>query len=699
MAGQAKADASSERARYHHANDDPAARPLRAAGAKSRDIRVPTTRLIKSIGDYQTLQIEVNSIAHFSLTGKHFSRIMECERMQLKRLGLILAITALGLPGILAVPTQMGVEEIRPGMLGIGRTVFDGTRVEEFKVHILGVLENVIGPHRNLILARLEGGPLANTGVIAGMSGSPVFVDGRLIGAVSYALGSFSKEPIAGITPIAEMTDAASFNGPRPFRARARLEFPLTSENLLASLRSALGWSRGAFADRPGDTELIGAAGVAGFGGADLGTLLHPIATPLVMAGFEPEMADSLGRAFREQGFLPMGAAAAGPRAGEMPFEGPLKPGDAIGVMFITGDLQLGGTGTVTHIDGDRVYAFGHPMYNVGPTEFPMTRAYVYTVLPSLFSSMKLSSTGEIIGTFLQDRATAIAGRLGPAPQLIPITLALESDRGPKRTFHFGVVNDQLFTPLTAFVSIKNTLDSYERQFGAATFTIRGKAKLKKHDEITFDNLFSGGDSPSMGAAAYVVSPLTFLMGNDYERIELEGLDLSISSNEEPKTAVLERAWIDDPRPRAGRTVPLKVLLRTYRGEEVLRTLPIDIPTNASGSLSLLVSDGSRLSQIEQRDARGSQQQPRSVPQMIRALNKAPRNNVLYIKLLGSDAGAVVKGERLSSLPPSVLAILEADKNGGNFNPLHTATLGEWELPTEQVVSGSRTLTVTVSQN
>src|SRR5262249_47744938 len=150
---------------------------------------------------------------------------------------------------------------------------------------------------------------------------------------------------------------------------------------------------------------------------------------------------------------------------------------------------------------------------------------------------------------------------------------------------------------------------------------------------------------------------------------DLEGLDLTIGSNEAPRTAVLERAWIDDPRPRAGRTVPLKVVLRTYRGEEVVRSLPIDIPTNAAGSLSLLVTDGSKLSQMELRDSRGLQQ-PRSVAQMIRALNKAPRNNVLYVKLLGADPGAVVKGERLSSLPPSVLAVLEADRNGGNFNPL-----------------------------
>ena len=249
------------------------------------------------------------------------------------------------------------------------------------------------------------------------------------------------------------------------------------------------------------------------------------------------------------------------------------------------------------------------------------------------------------------------------------------------------------------FVSIQNTLSSYERQFGAATFSVRGTATLKKHEQIKFDNLFSGGESPATGMAAYVVAPIASLVGNDYEKIDLEGLDLTIASSEEPKTAILERVWNDDPRPRAGKTVPVKVLLRTYRGEEVVRTQPIEIPANASGSLSLLVSDGGRLSQIEQRETRAPQQQPRSVPQIIRALNRLPRNNTLYIKLLGSDAGAVVNGERLSSLPPSVLAVLEADRNGGNFNPLHTATLGEWELATDQAVSGSRTLTITISQN
>src|SRR5216117_2194982 len=193
--------------------------------------------------------------------------------MQIRRTILILLATLTAMsPLLFGAGPQMGVDEIRPGMVGVGRTVFDGTRVEEFKVNIIGVLENIIGPHRNLILAKLEGGPLAHTGVIAGMSGSPVYVDGKLIGAVSYALGSFSKEPIAGITPIAEMTDAASFNSTRPSAARVQVEFPLTRESLTAAFRKALNWNR-PFADRAGDARVIapsGASGVAGFAGDEL---------------------------------------------------------------------------------------------------------------------------------------------------------------------------------------------------------------------------------------------------------------------------------------------------------------------------------------------------------------------------------------------------------------------------------------------
>src|SRR5262249_11657366 len=161
--------------------------------------------------------------------------------------------------------------------------------------------------------------PLAQTGVIAGMSGSPVYVDGRLIGAVSYALGSFSKEPIAGITPIDEMTTESAMPAVRPVGARAHLDFPLTRENLVSAFRQALNWNR-PFADRPGDAHTVAMDAGTVYGGSDLGTMLRPIATPLVMSGFDPGLTDVLGAAFADQGFIPTGGGA-GARAGEMPFE------------------------------------------------------------------------------------------------------------------------------------------------------------------------------------------------------------------------------------------------------------------------------------------------------------------------------------------------------------------------------------------
>jgi hypothetical protein len=258
-------------------------------------------------------------------------------------------------------------------------------------------------------------------------------------------------------------------------------------------------------------------------------------------------------------------------------------------------------------------------------------------------------------------------------------------------------VKDQLFTPIMSYTALANTLMSYERQFGTATFEVSGRAVLRHHGTVSFDNLFSGGDSPAMNAASSVIAPITALMNNEDEAVEIERLDLTMKTSEEPRTATLQRVWIDDPRPRAGRTVALKVLLRTYRGEDVLRSVPIEIPAHARGSLAVVVSDGQRLGQSEQRDLRISQ--PRTIEQLVRTLNKGRRNSTLYVKLVSGDAGAVVNGELLSSLPPSVLAVLEADRSGGSFNPLYSATLGEWEIPTAHAVTGVRTLTLAVSPN
>src|SRR5262245_43372311 len=260
-----------------------------------------------------------------------------------------LAMLVVSLP---AAPPYYPIDQVKPGMVGTGHTVWQGDRIEEFKVHIIGVLRNVIGPRRDLILAKLEGGPLAQTGVIAGMSGSPVYIDGQLVGAVSYSLGAFSKEPIAGITPIAEMIDAATLDTPRAPLQRARLETPVTRESLSAALSASLSWTR-PFADRPGDVQVFG-TGV----NTQVATVLRPIATPLSMGGFDPQVSELMGSAFRDYGFLPVAAAAG---AADVPGDSSstLKPGEAVGVNIVSGDFNMAATGTVTEVVGNKVYAFG----------------------------------------------------------------------------------------------------------------------------------------------------------------------------------------------------------------------------------------------------------------------------------------------------------------------------------------------------
>jgi len=280
----------------------------------------------------------------------------------------------------------------------------------------------------------------------------------------------------------------------------------------------------------------------------------------------------------------------------------------------------------------------------------------------------------------------------GDAPATIPVKLSLESDRGYNKQFEFRIVNDQMLTPLFTYVSIVSTLTSYERETGAATFNMKGTMNVKSHGAIKFEDLFSGNGA-SLNAAGSVMAPLTFLLDNDFEPIQIESVDLTIQSTEQPRTATIERVWLDGIRARAGRTVPLKVLMRTYRGEEVIQTVPLEIPANATGSLSVMVSDGNRLAQWERREVR-QPAEPRSVPQLMRALNTTRKNNRLYVRLLAADAGAVIRGEPLASLPPSVLGVLEADRSTGDFVPLRNATLGEWNLPTDYAVVGSRMLTI-----
>jgi hypothetical protein len=592
----------------------------------------------------------------------------------------------------LTAPALMPASEVKAGMRGKGVTVFHGDTRTEFDVEILGVLNNVVGPRRSLILARLSGNRLAETGVMQGMSGSPVYIDQRLVGAVSYSLGQFSKEPIAGITPIAEMIDATSSPSARPAAARpvqAAMRWPQSQAEFVAAVRETFARLRPA---GTGGTvvDLGQYAGLPGLG-VPAGATLQPIATPFTMSGFSGDVQAAFGSALSGLG-IASGPATASAGTGAAANGAALAPGDAVGVSLISGDLTFGATGTVTHVDGSRVYAFGHPFFNLGPTEFPMTKAYVQTLLPSLFVSSKLAAIGDVIGTVRQDRSTAIAGTLGAGPDLVPVSLTLNPERGTSRTFKFTIVKDQLFTPLLTYASIVNTLQSYEREFGAATFAVRGKTIVRDHGAVAFEDIFTG-DTPGVGAAAYVAGPLNVLLRNDLKPVQIEAVELTIDSFEEPRISTIERVWIDAREPKAGDTVAVNILTRGYRGIERTQTFKLPIPAQARGTVSIVVSDGTRLAQIEQRDFR----QPRdaeSVDQIIRVFNRARRNNRIYVKLVASSPGAVVNGEQLSALPPSVLAVIEADQPGGNVLPLSSTVLGEWELSADQAVSGQRTLAV-----
>jgi hypothetical protein len=463
-----------------------------------------------------------------------------------------------------------------------------------------------------------------------------------------------------------------------------------TPRELLAIWSRDLGRST-SFVEEPSQALLLSGAS------ADLsrmGAMLRPIAVPMIASGFDASVFDSISPALSAAGFVPMSSTQQG-NVATPAADKPLQPGDAVGVGLLTGDFELGATGTVTHVDGDRVYAFGHPLYNLGPTQFPMTRAEVQVVLPSLMASSKLASFGEVVGTVQQDRATAIAGRLGPAPSMIPVTITLNSDRSPSRTFHFGVVRDFTFTPLLTYLSVANVLTSYERGVGPASFSIRGTASIREEGDLAFEDIFTG-DQSAGGAAAYVAGPLTALLKNSGEEVDIDKIALTIDASEQQRSARIERVWLDTTRPRAGQPATVNVSLRSARGEEVVRQVPIEIPANLTGSLQLTVADAARTSADDRRDTRGADMQ--RVSQMMRSFNRARRNNRLYVRLTSTDSGAVVNGEPMAGLPPSVLAVIESDRNSGTVSSLRTMTRGEWELALDFAVTGARQLTLSLDQ-
>ena len=415
---------------------------------------------------------------------------------------------------------------------------------------------------------------------------------------------------------------------------------------------------------------------------------------PKCSSGFDASTFEWAKGVFSGLGFTPMmGAGSVGKPPAPLP---DLQPGGALGVSLIEGDMDLSATGTVTHIDHNRVYAFGHPFYNLGPTQFPMRKAYVYSVFPSLYQSWKISSPADPVGTIEQDRGTAIAGRLGKTPRMIPVSVRISTSRGQDRRYSFRMVEDELFSPVLAYVSLASVLQANERTFGTSTIQVDAKLTLAGGREVRVEDLFTQ-EQPATQAAALVAAPVAYLMTNDFERVTVDKLDVEVSSLETIQTASLQRAWFErEGRVRAGTTIPLKVLLRTYRGETVSETIPVTVPANAPRSITI-DADGNALTNLEQREMRQSFV-PKDLDQLIRAINALRHNNHIYARLLRSDEGAIVRGEYLQSLPPSVLAVLGGSDEGTGVIPLRTASVWEFDLATDYAVTGSRALGLTVER-
>jgi hypothetical protein len=297
-----------------------------------------------------------------------------------------------------------------------------------------------------------------------------------------------------------------------------------------------------------------------------------------------------------------------------------------------------------------------------------------------------------------QDRTTAIAGRLGKTPRMIPVEVRLNTSRGQERRFSFRMVDDELFTPVLAYMSMLSALQSSERAFGTSTIKLEARLTLTGGREVRVEDLFTD-DQPAVQASALVAAPIAYLLGNEFERVGLEKVDISASSFESIQSATLQRAWLEPPGPiRPGSTFPLRLQLRGYRGELMSESIPVTVPANARpGAYQLLLADAAGITALEQREMRQALV-PRDLDQLVRAINGLRRNNHIYARLLRNDSGAIVSGEYLPSLPPSALAVLGAGDPGSGVAPIRTTAVWSFELPTTYAFSGSRVLNLTVER-
>jgi hypothetical protein len=571
------------------------------------------------------------------------------------------------------VPTAtetIALSQIHAGMKGVAYTVFQGTKPEPMEVEVLGVLKNVNGPKGDVILVRLGGAKVEYSGVVAGMSGSPVYLDGRLAGAVAFRIGEFSKEPIAGVTPIAEMLEINAIDAtPESGSAAAKAQANLPSKTSGPGVSSP-------------PTE-------------NLANYLKPIETPLVFNGFSEEAIQRFASQFAAAGIVPVMGAGSVSDARQPE---PLEPGSAISAVLVRGDMNIAATCSVTFMDAHHLLACGHPLLQFGMVDLPMTKADVVATLASPLNAFKIVNATEPVGAFVQDRHTGLLGEFGKQPDMIPVTLTIHGGPTP-RQFHYQVLNNARLSPVAMMATVFNALHGVNEYGEETTYRMNGRIRVSGYPDVTVQNMFApvdGGQPAAVLAALSLGDGFSRIYDNPYSAPAVRGVQLDFDIVHERRWAHLESARTDVTEARPGSEITIEALLRPYRGDPVVRQIPIHIPTSTSkGPLRILVSDGETLDRL--RHGAPMFGRKLDLASTIALLNKEHVNNRVYVSLLEADPEAMVADKVMPALPLSVMNVMEGMRGTQEMVVQAESSVNESATPPlDYVVSGANVLTIMV---
>jgi len=587
------------------------------------------------------------------------------------------------------------LSEIKPGMKGIGKTVLKGSTIENFEFEVIDIIENY-APKMSLILVRLLGAEFERTGVISGMSGSPMYIDNKLVGALAYSLGNFMKDPIAGVTPIENMLE---IEAKEKFREQ---EISVSCASLQPLIINSL------FPDGNDRFDLMSNLSKQRITWHDNNNQLQPIAIPLNFSGFHPNVIKNISPVLEQMGFMVTTGGNLQSSA-EMSDE-TLEPGDAVAGVLVTGDLDISATGTVTSCDGKNILAFGHPFFNSGPVNIPMAKAKVITILPSIIHSFKLAATGKIIGNFRQDRMTGVLGVIGEQSPLFPVDIEYNSPFDQRKTYHYEITKDQslnLTTPVLFYFTILSTLESARFSNGDYSMALKGKIVLNGYPDVILDNFYTtsnfsdpAGSGQDIMYSAYDITMALFsLMLNNYAYPDIKKIELSFNPVSGKRSMNIEDVSYDKTEIVPGEELDITIQLRKYHGALVNVNQKIKIPENITEPLLVLSVSSSDFLTKWDRQFAPARFQPQSLDELISLLNNRRKKNALYVQLKVVQKGAYINGTELTNLPPTILNILSDKKTRGAYLNLNERVLTEISIPMDHEVFGGKVIRLKVQDH